>query len=174
MTSDTTATESTSPTARAPERKSGRGGKRYTASKPSGAVDEVRDPPPARASAAHIPPSARAIPARAPSTQSRSDESSASISGGTETTIPLNAWRPGFGIEAALRHELATVNVPVVGPVTLPGLAHLAWYTGVAALVVVEIVEWPVAALMIVGKALADSSHHELVRAFGEAVNEGV
>jgi hypothetical protein len=91
-----------------------------------------------------------------------------------EEIISLTAWRPGFGIRAAMRHDLATVNVPVVGPVTLPGFAHLAWYAGVAALTVLEIVEPPVAALMVVAKALSDSRHHEMLRSFGEGVESGV
>jgi hypothetical protein len=98
----------------------------------------------------------------------------AAPSPGSEQVIALRAWRPGFGIRAALRHDLATVNVPVVGPVTLPGFTHLAWYAGVAALVTLEIVEPPVAALMIVAKALSDSRHHELLHSFGEAVESGV
>jgi hypothetical protein len=93
---------------------------------------------------------------------------------GGEEAIALRAWRPGFGIRAALRHDVATVNVPVVGPVTLPGFAHLAWYAGVAALVTLEIVEPPVAALMVVAKALSDSRHHEVLRSFGEVVEAGV
>lgn len=91
-----------------------------------------------------------------------------------EEVIALAAWRPGFAMRAALRHDLATVNLPLVGPVTLPGLPHLAWYGGVAALVVLEIVEPPVAAVMVVAKALVDSRHHELLRSLGEAVESGV
>jgi hypothetical protein len=101
-----------------------------------------------------------------------SPEPAASPAGGEEV-IALTAWRPGFGIRAALRHDLATVNLPVVGPVALPGFAHLAWYAGVAALVTLEIVEPPVAALMVVAKALSDSRHHEVLRSFGEAVEAG-
>jgi hypothetical protein len=93
---------------------------------------------------------------------------------GREEVISLTAWRPGFGIRAALHRDVATVHVPVVGPVTLPGFAHLAWYGGVAALVILEIVEPPVAALMVVAKALADSRHHDVLRSFGEAVESGV
>ncbi len=94
--------------------------------------------------------------------------------GDSEEIISVTAWRPGFGIRVALRHELATVDLPVVGPVTLPGLAHLAWYGGVAALVALEIVELPMAALIVIAKALADSRHHELLRSFGEAVESRV
>jgi len=107
-----------------------------------------------------------AVPAGSPTSASPDDE--------REEVISLAAWRPGFGIRAALHHDQATVNVPVVGSVTLPGFVHLAWYAGVAALVVLEVVEPPVAALMVVAKALTDSRHHELLRSFGEAVESGV
>ncbi len=104
-------------------------------------------------------------------TESRSQEEEAID---REEVIALGAWRPGFAIRAALRHDLATVNLPVVGPVTLPGFVHLAWYGGVAGLVVLEIVEPPLAALMILAKALTDSRHHEVLRSLGEAVESGV
>jgi hypothetical protein len=34
----------------------------------------------------------------------------------------------------------------------------------------VGVVEWPVAAIVIVGKLLAENAHHEMVREFGSAL----
>lgn len=87
--------------------------------------------------------------------------------------LPLSAWRPGRAVEAALRHEVVTLNVPLVGRVTLPGRDHLVWYAGLATFAALEIVDWPVALLMAAAKALSDSHHHELLREFGAALETG-
>jgi hypothetical protein len=49
----------------------------------------------------------------------------------------------------------------------------MAWYAGVATLAVLEVVEWPVAIVMVTAKALADSTHHQLVSQFGQALEKG-
>ena len=64
------------------------------------------------------------------------------------------------------------VSLPLVGDVTLPPPQHLVWYAGVAALVAVECVEWPVALLLATGKALADNRHSAVLREFGDALEE--
>jgi hypothetical protein len=78
-----------------------------------------------------------------------------------------------MAFEAAFRRETVTVQVPLLGRVTLPSGPHLAWYAGVMALVAVEVIEWPAALLMAVAKALADSRHHQLLQEFGEALESG-
>jgi hypothetical protein len=64
------------------------------------------------------------------------------------------------------------VSLPVVGEVSLPPPQHLVWYAGVAALVALECVEWPVALLLATGKALADNRHSAVIREFGDALEE--
>ena len=91
----------------------------------------------------------------------------------TSIVIPFTAWRPGTAIRAAVRQQTVTVNLPLVGPVTLPSAPHMAWYAGVATLAVLEVVEWPVAIVMVTAKALADSTHHQLVSQFGQALEKG-
>jgi hypothetical protein len=69
-------------------------------------------------------------------------------------------------------HDGFTLSLPVVGDVSLPPPEHLVWYAGVAALVALECVEWPVALLLATGKVLADNRHSAALREFGDALEE--
>jgi hypothetical protein len=88
------------------------------------------------------------------------------------TTIPLTSWRPEMSVRAALGREKIFVKLPLVGAVDLPSGPHLVWFAGAAALAALDFVEWPVAVLMMVGKALSDSERSETVRTLG-GVMEG-
>jgi hypothetical protein len=70
----------------------------------------------------------------------------------------------------AARGEKIFVKLPLVGPVDLPSGPHLLWFASAAALAAVDIVEWPVALLMIIGKALSDSDRSEPVRTLGRVM----
>ena len=72
----------------------------------------------------------------------------------------------------AVRHNSVEVHVPVLGRVDLPPPDHLAWYAAVGVLAALEIVEWPVAAILAVGKALSDSHRNKAIEEFGEALDE--
>jgi len=85
-----------------------------------------------------------------------------------------NGHRAGAGQTARdvlARHRIS-FSLPVVGDVNLPPLHHLVWYGGVAALVALECVEWPIAVVLATGKALADNRHSAVLREFGEALEE--
>ena len=64
------------------------------------------------------------------------------------------------------------LSLPVMGDVQLPPPHHLIWYGGVAALVALECIEWPVAVVLATGKMLADNRHSAIAREFGEALEE--
>jgi len=68
-------------------------------------------------------------------------------------------------------HDLR-LSVPLVGDVQLPPLHHLIWYGGVAALVALECIEWPVAVVLATGTMLADNRHSAIARELGEALEE--
>jgi len=85
------------------------------------------------------------------------------------TAIPLSSWRPDMSVKAA-RGQKIFVKVPFLGVVDLPSGPHLVWYVGAIALVVLDVVDWPVALLMIVGKALSDSERSESVRTLGKVM----
>ncbi|GAA1253874.1 hypothetical protein GCM10009609_16490 [Pseudonocardia aurantiaca] len=64
------------------------------------------------------------------------------------------------------------VEVPGVGRIELPPPDQLVFLGGIATLVVLQIIEWPVAAVLAVGHVLAHNRHHALLRGFGEALDE--
>jgi hypothetical protein len=64
------------------------------------------------------------------------------------------------------------VDVPGIGRIELPPPDQLAFIGGIATLVVLQIIEWPVAAVLAVGHVLAHNRHHALLRDFGEALDE--
>ena len=72
----------------------------------------------------------------------------------------------------AVEQNITTLRLPLLGRVSLPPVDHLVWYGSVAALTAVELIEWPIALVLAVGKILADDRTHRTVRAFGEALEE--
>jgi hypothetical protein len=93
---------------------------------------------------------------------------------GSTTRSRSNGQGSGFSQavrEAQSRHHLS-LSLPVLGDVQLPPAQHIAWYGGVALLVALECVEWPIALILATGKALADNHHSKMLREFGEALEE--
>ncbi len=64
------------------------------------------------------------------------------------------------------------LSLPLVGAVTLPPPDHLAWYAGIGVLAVAGIIEWPVAGVIALGKALADNRHSKVLEQFGAALDQ--
>lgn len=132
-------------------------------------------PAPSKGASAPVQNESVELPAggQKPTVAPAGDQVTVSTDDEKSMVIPFTAWRPGAAIEAAVRQQTVTVNLPVVGPVTLPSGPHMAWYAGVATLAVLEVVEWPIAILMVTAKALSDSSHHQLLSQFGDALEQG-
>ncbi|MGC8513633.1 MAG: hypothetical protein ACP5P1_11475 [Acidimicrobiales bacterium] len=68
--------------------------------------------------------------------------------------------------------NVTVLRLPIVGKLSFPPLEHLAWYAGVGALTALELIEWPIALVLLVGKALADNQTHRTLRSFGEAMED--
>lgn len=64
------------------------------------------------------------------------------------------------------------VVVPMIGTVTLPPPENLAFLGGIAALVALEVIEWPIGLALIAGHTLVHRSHNKLVQDFGKALEE--
>jgi len=47
------------------------------------------------------------------------------------------------------------------------------WYVGVAVMATLEIIEWPLAIMMMVGHEIAHRAHSEALRDFAEGVESG-
>ncbi|MEN3299822.1 MAG: hypothetical protein V7643_4469 [Mycobacterium sp.] len=83
--------------------------------------------------------------------------------------------RPAGGREAAasaMAQNEIRIEMPGIGHLHLPPLDQVAFLGGIATLALIEIIEWPVAAVLTVGHILAHNRHHALLRSFGEALDE--
>ena len=50
---------------------------------------------------------------------------------------------------------------------------RLGWYAGVALMAIVEIIEWPLAIMMMVGHEVAHRTHRQALRNFAEGIEAG-
>ncbi len=50
---------------------------------------------------------------------------------------------------------------------------RFAWYTGLAVMAVLEVIEWPLAIVMVLGHEIAHRAHSEALRDFAEGVEAG-
>jgi len=53
-----------------------------------------------------------------------------------------------------------------------PPLEHMVFYLGMGALAAVEIIEWPLAILLMTGHLLMDATNRPALRQLGEALEE--
>lgn len=74
--------------------------------------------------------------------------------------------------QQVVEQETSRVTLPVLGSVSLPGPDRLAWYGGVAALAVLGLIDWPVAAVIVAGHLLADNARNRALKGFGQALDE--
>lgn len=76
----------------------------------------------------------------------------------------------------AMRHAIEknypTVSLPLLGDLHLPPPQQLAWYGGVVTLAAVGILEWPVAVAVCAGHLLSQQHHVQVLRDFGQALEE--
>ena len=72
----------------------------------------------------------------------------------------------------AIEKNYPKVTIPFLGDMHLPPPQQLAWLGGLATLAVVGVLEWPVAAAIGIGHVLAQQRHVQVLRDFGEALEE--
>ncbi|WP_375486712.1 hypothetical protein [uncultured Mycobacterium sp.] len=75
-------------------------------------------------------------------------------------------------VEEIRRGESFLVNLPVVGRVEVPRPEQLAYYGGLAALAMFELIDWPVALVIAAGHIMANNHHNKLLEQLGEAMEE--
>jgi hypothetical protein len=73
-------------------------------------------------------------------------------------------------IVAAATRNLRRVHVPFIGSVMVPPPDRVAYYAGMGVLAAIGVIEWPLAAVISAGHALADQHMFASVRGLGEAV----
>ena len=79
---------------------------------------------------------------------------------------------PRQAAQAAVDSAKRQLRLPLLGSVALPPPDHMAWYGGVVALAAFELIEWPVALVLALGKVLADNRSNKTIQAFGEALED--
>jgi hypothetical protein len=75
-------------------------------------------------------------------------------------------------VEQIREGETFAVNLPVIGSVEIPRPEQLAYYGGLAALAVFELIDWPVALVIAAGHLMASNHHNRLLEELGEAMEE--
>jgi hypothetical protein len=93
----------------------------------------------------------------------------------TIVVAPIEERRYTIGHGAilhAIERNYPRVVLPLVGELRLPPRQQLAWLGGLATLAVVGVLEWPVAAAIGIGHVLAQQQHVQVLRDFGEALEE--
>jgi hypothetical protein len=68
--------------------------------------------------------------------------------------------------------ETFFVDLPLVGQTEIPRPEQLAYYGGIAALAVLELIDWPVALVIAAGHLLASNHHNRILEELGEAMEE--
>ena len=75
-------------------------------------------------------------------------------------------------VASASAQNSIRMDVPGIGHLHLPPPDQLAFLGGIATLAVLQLIEWPVAAVLTVGHILAHNRHHAVLRDFGEALDK--
>ena len=98
-------------------------------------------------------------------------------------TFPRGSRRSKVDAASALRAtsrrngrtRTAQRRPPVRRSRTATKLPHprLGWYAGVAVMAIIEIIEWPLAIVMIVGHEVAHRTHRQALRDFAEGIEAG-
>jgi hypothetical protein len=82
------------------------------------------------------------------------------------------AAHPGRAATKAVDKQSIRISLPCNLSVTVPSPDRLAFYGGVGLLAALQIVEWPVAAALVVGHILVENRHNRLLQEFGKALEE--
>ena len=64
------------------------------------------------------------------------------------------------------------VDLPILGHVELPRPEELAYYVGLAVLAAAEIIDWPVALVLVAGHALNYTHHSRVANELGDALDD--
>lgn len=80
--------------------------------------------------------------------------------------------QPRAAAAAAVAAHAGSLHLPGVGKVELPSKGSLAYYSALAGLTALGLLEWPVALVVGVGHLLAQQQGHAVLEEFGEGLSE--
>lgn len=84
----------------------------------------------------------------------------------------VTAASPHDAADRAVHKHAIQVSLPWGGTFTLPSTDLLAFCAGTGLLAALGVVEWPVAAVLIVGHGLVESRHGRMLQEFGQALEQ--
>jgi len=82
----------------------------------------------------------------------------------------LEPTRRNGRVKAARGRRMSGRHSRAAAPLRHP---RLAWYVGVSVMAIVEIIEWPLALMMMLGHEIAHHAHNQALRDFAEGVEAG-
>ena len=68
--------------------------------------------------------------------------------------------------------ETFVVNLPIIGATEIPRPEQLAYLGGLGVLAALELIDWPVAAVIGAGHLLASNHHNKILEELGEAMED--
>ena len=90
----------------------------------------------------------------------------------TESQISSLLESQSEAIEEIRESETFTLNLPFVGKVRIPRPEQMAYYAGIGLLAATEVIDWPVALIVIAGHMMASNHRYRLIEEFGEALEQ--
>jgi hypothetical protein len=94
------------------------------------------------------------------------------VTGNTKSTGDTSRPAGQRAAEQACERTSIHVTLPALGRINLGPPDQLAYLAGIATLTALEIIEWPVAAILAAGHLLAEQRRSNTLHAFGEALEQ--
>lgn len=74
--------------------------------------------------------------------------------------------------EKTVKQNSTCIQLPFIGQITVPPPEGLAWYAGVGLLGITGIVDWPIVAVMSLGRLLSEMRRNKTLQDFGQALEQ--
>jgi hypothetical protein len=93
-----------------------------------------------------------------------------------EAMMPTSSQQRESGGDSAdnktVEQRRLRLRLPVVGEVILPPARRLAYFVGLGTLAAIDLIEWPIALVIVAGQVLSEKHVARVARGIGEAVGE--
>jgi hypothetical protein len=93
-----------------------------------------------------------------------------------EAMMPASSQQRESGNSSAVNKTVEErrlrLRLPVVGEVILPPPRRLAYFVALGTLAAIDLIEWPIALVIVAGQVLSDKHVARVARRIGDAVGE--